>query len=112
VAATVERFPVAPEPWRVEEPPPDDVVPLLGLWFMEGAPLNLRWKDGKLDARFAEQDEWEPSAVIVRETTDRWRIESGWEQGEALRIERGADGSVTRLVLSGYPVTRRPMVWV
>jgi hypothetical protein len=29
VAKTVEQAPVPPEPWRVEEPPPDDVAALL-----------------------------------------------------------------------------------
>jgi CubicO group peptidase (beta-lactamase class C family) len=112
VAATVERWPVPPEPWRVEEPPPDDVTPLLGLWFMEGDPFYLRWKGGKLEARFADQEDWQPAAVLARESDDRWRVESGWEQGEALRIERDAGGNVTRLVLAGYPVTREPTLWV
>ena len=112
VAATVEHWPVPPEPWLVEEPPPDDVTPLLGLWFMEGSPMHLRWREGKLEARFTDQEEWEPSAMLVPENDGRWRIESGWEQGEALRIERGADGNVTRLVLAGYPVTREPSLWV
>jgi len=53
VAATVEQWPAPPAPWKVEEPPPDDVLPLLGIWFMEGAAFTMRWKDGKLDARFA-----------------------------------------------------------
>ncbi len=30
VAATVEQWPPPPAPWKVEEPPPDDVLPLLG----------------------------------------------------------------------------------
>jgi hypothetical protein len=96
----------------VEDPPPDDVTPLLGLWFMEGSPVYLRWKDGKLEARYADQEEWQPPAVIVRESDDRWRIESGWEQGELVRIERDGGGSVKRLVLGGYPVTREPTLWV
>ena len=112
VAATIEQWPVAPVPWKVEEPPPDDVLPLLGIWFMEGEAFTLRWKDGKLDARFPDDPDWKPSAVIVRESDERWRIESGWEQGEALRIERDAEGDVTRLVLAGYPVTREPTLWV
>jgi CubicO group peptidase (beta-lactamase class C family) len=112
VAATVERWPVPPEPWRVEDPPPDEVTPLLGLWFMEGDPVYLRWRDGKLEARYADQEEWQPPAVIVRESDDRWRIESGWEQGELVRVERDGDGSVKRLVLGGYPVTREPTLWV
>jgi CubicO group peptidase (beta-lactamase class C family) len=112
VATTVERWPVPPEPWRVEEPPPDDVVPLLGIWFMEGDQFTLRWRDGALEARFPDDPEWKPSAVIRRESDDRWRVESGWEQGEALRVERDAEGNVVRLVLAGYPVTRAPTLWV
>jgi CubicO group peptidase (beta-lactamase class C family) len=112
VAATVEHWPVPPEPWTVQEPPPEDVVPLLGIWFMEADPVTLRWKDGKLDARFPGDLDWKPSAVLVRESDDRWRVESGWEQGEALRIERNEDGSIRRLVLAGYPVTREPTLWV
>ncbi len=112
VAATVDQWPVPPEPWRVEEPPPDGVVPLLGIWFMEGEPFVMRWKNGALDARFPDDPDWKPSAVLRQETDDRWRIESGWEQGEALRIERDADGRVVRLVLAGYPVTREPSLWV
>jgi CubicO group peptidase (beta-lactamase class C family) len=112
VAKTVDHWPVPPEPWRAQDAPPEDVFPLLGVWFMEAAPLTLRWRDGKLEARFPDDPEWKPSAVLVRESTDRWRVESGWEQGEALRIERSPDGSVTRLVLAGYPVTREPTLWV
>jgi CubicO group peptidase (beta-lactamase class C family) len=112
VKATAEHWPVPPAPWKVEEPPPDDVLPLLGIWFMEGDAFTMRWKDGKLDARFPDDLDWKPSAVLVRESDDRWRVESGWEQGEALRVERDADGNVTRLVLAGYPVTREPTVWM
>ena len=112
VAATVQHWPVPPEPWKAQEPPPDDVVPLLGIWFMEAEPVTFRWKDGKLDVRFPDDPDWKPSAVLVRESGDRWRVESGWEQGEALRIERDADGSIVRLVLAGYPVTREPTLWI
>jgi len=112
VAATVEQWPVPPEPWRVEASPPDDVVPLLGIWFMEGDAFTMRWKSGKLEARFPDDPDWKPAAVLSRESDDRWRIESGWEQGEVLRVERDASGSVTRLVLAGYPVTREPTLWV
>jgi hypothetical protein len=55
--------------------------------------------------------EWRPSAVFVRVSDDRRRTESGIEQGEALRLERDADGCVVRMVWAGYPVTREPTVW-
>ena len=112
VATTVGQWPVPPEPWRVEAAPPADVVPLLGNWFMEGEPLVVGWKDGALEARFSGDLDWKPPAVLRLDADGRWRIESGWEQGEALRIERDADGAVVRMVLAGYPVTRKPTLWV
>ena len=51
LGTTVDEWPVAPETWRVGEPPPDDVVPLLGIWFMEASRLVFRWREGKLEAR-------------------------------------------------------------
>jgi CubicO group peptidase (beta-lactamase class C family) len=106
VAETVSRWPVAPKPWRVEEPPPDDVAAILGIWFMEGDQLVFRWRDGKLEAQFADAEPWEEPAVFERGDDGRFRIVSGWEHGEVLRIEP------KRLVLAGYPVTREPTIWV
>ena len=111
VRTTVDEWPVAPEPWRIGEPPTDEVAPLLGIWFMEASRLVFRWHEGKLEARYDGMLDWEPSAVFERETEDRWRTVSGPEQGEALRIQRGPDGSVERMVWAGYPVTREPGPW-
>ena len=111
LGTTVEEWPVAPEAWRIGEPPPADVVPLLGIWFMEAARVVFRWREGKLESRFDGIPDWQPSSVFERETDDRWRTVSGPEHGEALRIVRGPDGSVERLVWAGYPVTREPGPW-
>jgi len=111
VGTTIEEWPVAPETWRIGEPPPDDVVPLLGIWFMEAAQLVFRWREGKLEARFDGTPDWQPSSIFERETDDRWRTVSGSEHGEALRIVRAADGTVEGMVWAGYPVTREPGPW-
>jgi CubicO group peptidase (beta-lactamase class C family) len=111
VGTTVEEWPVAPEEWRIGEPPPDDVVPLLGIWFMEASQFVLRWRDGKLEARFDGTPDWQPSSIFERETDDRWRTVSGPEHGEALRIQRVEDGTITQMVWAGYPVTREPGPW-
>lgn len=111
VGTTVEEWPVAPETWRIGEPPPDDVVPLLGIWFMEAARLVFHWREGKLEARFDGIPDWQPSSVYEREADDLWRTVSGPEHGEALRIVRTEDGSVERMVWAGYPVTREPGPW-
>ena len=106
IATTVGKWPVPPKPWQVEDAPPDDVVPLLGIWFMEGDQIVFKWRDGHLEAQFPDAADWELPAVFRRETDDRWRIVSGFEHGEVLRIE------AERMVLAGYPVTREPTVWV
>jgi CubicO group peptidase (beta-lactamase class C family) len=106
LSATVGTWPVPPQPWQVEDAPPDDVVPLLGIWFMEGDEIVFRWREGRLEAQFRDAADWDPPAVLRRESDDRWRIVSGFEHGEVLRIEP------ERMVLAGYPVTREPTVWV
>jgi hypothetical protein len=111
VGTTIEEWPVAPEAWRIGEPPPEEVVPLLGIWFMEAAQLVLRWRDGKLEGRFDDMPDWQPSSIFEREADDRWRTVSGPEHGEGLRIQRDADGSIVQMVWAGYPVTREPGPW-
>jgi CubicO group peptidase (beta-lactamase class C family) len=108
---TIQEWPVAPEPWRVGDPPPDDVVPLLGIWFQEASQVVFRWREGRLEGRFTEALDWQPTSVFERDGEDRWRTVSGPEHGELLRIERGEDGSVARMVWAGYPVTREPGPW-
>ncbi len=111
LGTTVDEWPVAPEAWRAGEPPPDDIVAVLGIWFMEATRAVFRWRDGKLEARFDGIPDWQPSSIFEREADDRWRTVSGPEHGEALRIVRAADGSVERMVWAGYPVTREPGPW-
>jgi CubicO group peptidase (beta-lactamase class C family) len=105
IAATIERWPVPPTPWQVEEPPPAEIEPLLGIWYMEGDQLVFRWRDGKLEAQFTDAPDWSPPAVFERGADGRWRVASGWEQGEVLRIED------ERMVLAGYPIMRAPGTW-
>jgi CubicO group peptidase (beta-lactamase class C family) len=108
IARTVEEWPAAPGPWRVEEPPSDEVEALLGIWWVEGSQIVFRWRDGKLEGRFFGIPDWRPSSVFERETVDLWRTVSGPERGEALRIERDGSGAVVRTIWAGYPVTREP----
>jgi len=73
---------------------------------MEGDQVVFRWRGGKLEAQFTDAADWLPPAVFEQGADGRWRVASGWEQGEVLRIEDW------RMVLSGYPVTREPGTWV
>ena len=94
VGTTVDEWPVAPEAWRVGEPPPDDVVPLLGIWFMEAARVVFRWRDGKLEARFDGMPDWQPS-VDLRAGDGRplaHGLGPGARRGAADRARRGRLG--------------------
>jgi hypothetical protein len=69
LGATVEEWPVAPEAWRIGEPPPDDAVPVLGIWFLEATRVVFRWREGKLEARADGMPDWQPSASSARATS-------------------------------------------
>jgi hypothetical protein len=79
---------------------------------MGGGRIEVCWRSGTLEAAPVDKPDWKPPAVLQRDGTDRWRVISGWEQGELLRVERDEAGEIVRLVLAGYPVTREPTRWV
>jgi YD repeat-containing protein len=108
VAKTCELYPLDPEPWRAEEPPPDEIASALGRWWLEGAELVFSWRRGRLEARDPLDEEWEPASVFEREERDRWRTVSGDEHGEQLRLERDADGRIVRMFWATYLLTREP----
>jgi CubicO group peptidase (beta-lactamase class C family) len=105
VDKAIEHLP-PPEARRpVEEPPPEDVAPLLGTWFMRGIRLEFAWLNGALEARSARDADWQPPNVFAPEAPGCWRSVSGADRGELLYV----DGD--RLVLSGYVLTRDPTPW-
>jgi CubicO group peptidase (beta-lactamase class C family) len=96
------------EAWTPAEPPPAEILPLIGRWWSEGDETVFSWRDGKLEARpAAAPPEREPS-VFEREGEDRFRVVSGRERGELLRVVRDGDGEVVRLYWATYPFTREP----
>jgi CubicO group peptidase (beta-lactamase class C family) len=95
---TIELWPEPIEPWRPESPPPDDVRPLLGRWWSEGAEFLFWWEGGALRARAIGATRG--SDAIFERDGGGWRVASGRERGERLRV----DGD--RMVWAGYPFTR------
>jgi CubicO group peptidase (beta-lactamase class C family) len=70
--------------------------------------------DGQMELRSAGAAAGDPPAVLRRDDrqgagTDRWRVVSGREQGEVLRVVRDTDGTPTRLYWATYPLTRDPL---
>jgi CubicO group peptidase (beta-lactamase class C family) len=113
LTTVLEAEPREPAAWRPGEPPPPEVVGLLGHWWSEGSEYVFRWRDGHLEAGAAVAKEPRPQAPAVFEPigNDRWTTVSGREEGESLRVVRSGDGTVRRLYWAGYPFTRTPEVF-
>jgi CubicO group peptidase (beta-lactamase class C family) len=98
--------PAGAEPWRPGPPVPAHLEELLGVWWTEGNQVVFSCRDGRLEARLAGSPRRKEPAVFVEEGPDRFRVRSGREHGELLRVVRRADGSVDRMLWATYPVTR------
>ena len=111
VESALEELAPDLEPWAPEEPPPDEIVPLLGRWWSEGAETIFSWRGGRLEARLASAPPEREPSVFEREAEDRFRVVSGRERGEVLRVVRNEQGEVVRLYWATYPVTRAPEIF-
>jgi CubicO group peptidase (beta-lactamase class C family) len=119
----LDAVPDDPAPWRPGAAVPPDVQPLLGPWWTEGMEFVLSWRSdpdgsdpavdgsdgGHVELAAARAPEGTPPAVLRRDGPDRWRVVSGREQGELLRVARDGAGEVTRLYWATYPMTRLPL---
>jgi CubicO group peptidase (beta-lactamase class C family) len=106
--AALEELAQEPEPWVPEEPPPDEILPLLGRWWSEGDETIFGWRAGRLEARLATAPPEREPSVFEPEGEDRFRTVSGRERGEVLRVVRDGAGGVVRLYWATYPFTRAP----
>jgi CubicO group peptidase (beta-lactamase class C family) len=104
----VDEDPDLPEPWRPGPPVPTEIEELLGVWWSEGTQFEFAARGGRLEARAAGAPPTRAPAVFAPEGADRWRVVSGREQGELLRVVRRPDGTVEKLYWATYPVTRDP----
>jgi CubicO group peptidase (beta-lactamase class C family) len=108
--AALEELAQEREPWRPEEAAPAEILPLLGRWWSEGDETIFSWRNGKLEARLAAAPPEREPSVFEQEGEDRFRVVSGRERGEVLRVVRGDQGEVVRLYWSTYPFTRAPEI--
>jgi CubicO group peptidase (beta-lactamase class C family) len=108
--AALEELAPELEPWSPEQAPPAAIAPLLGRWWSEGDETIFSWRNGKLEARLAGAPRERDPSVFEAEGDDRFRVVSGRERGEALRVVRDESGEVVKLYWATYPFTRTPEV--
>ena len=109
--AALEELVPEREPWRPEEAAPAEILPLLGRWWSEGDETIFSWRNGKLEARLAAAPPEREPSVFELEAEDRFRVVSGRERGELLRVVRDDQGEVVRLYWATYPFTRAPEIF-
>ena len=100
ITKTTELWPAEIDAWHPEPEPPPNVRAILGRWWSEGNEFVFSWEDGKLTGRRVGQAAWQPPAVFESIGENEFRVVTGRERGERLRVE--AD----RMVWAGYPFTR------
>ena len=109
--AALDECAPAPEEWRPEEPTSPELAGLLGRWWTEGNEFVITYRRGRLEARMVAAPEWQPPAVFAADGDDRFRVVSGRERGELLRVVRDENGEPVKLYWATYPCTRSPEVW-
>jgi len=105
-SATIELWPPEIELWSPAPRPPVDVAAILGRWWSEGNEFVFAWRDGKLTVHIPGSAPWVKPSVLEPLPDGGYRVASGREVGERLRIEGD------RIIWGGYLFTREqePMV--
>jgi CubicO group peptidase (beta-lactamase class C family) len=106
--SVVDGDPELPTPWRPGGDVPESIADLLGVWWSEGTQFVFTANEGHLEARAAGAPRSRPPSVFAEEGPDRFRVVSGRETGERLRVVRRPDANVDKLYWATYPVTRDP----
>ena len=106
--SVVDGDPDLPPPWRPGGDVPESIADLLGVWWSEGTQFVFSANEGQLEAKAAAAPRSSPASVFAQEGPDRFRVVSGRETGERLRVVRRPDGTVDKLYWATYPVTRDP----
>ena len=106
--AALDELPPDVESWAPEEPPPEEMVPLLGRWWSEGDETIFSWRHGKLKRGSRRR---RPS-VSRRSSSRRERIGSAPSPVASAARCFGSCGTspaaCSKLYWATYPFTRSP----
>jgi CubicO group peptidase (beta-lactamase class C family) len=106
----IEDDPREPDLWRGHEPPPVEIVELLGIWWFDGDQVVFSWRDGHLEAQFTGAPPRIKPSVFEQDGPGRFHVVSGRERGERLEVVRDGSGAVVKLYWATYPITREPQL--
>lgn len=106
IEASLAADPRDVEPWRIGESAPPELADVLGPWWSEGTEFLFSWHDGHLTARARDAPADKPPAVFEPGGADSYRVVSGRETGELLRLSRDDHGAVRLMRWATYRVTR------
>jgi CubicO group peptidase (beta-lactamase class C family) len=105
--ASLDAFEREPPVWAPGTVP-EEVKPLLGLWWTEGEEIVVSFRDGRLQADLVHGPAGRKVSYFERETETVWRCVEGRERGERLETVRNVTGVVDKLYFATYPMTRNP----
>ncbi len=107
----IELLPSDLDEWHPAERAPDEVASLLGRWWTEGNEVIFSYRNGRLEARLEGARRELPPAVFEPDGAGRFRVASGRERGELLRVVRDEAGLPVKLYWATYPCTRTPEIF-
>jgi CubicO group peptidase (beta-lactamase class C family) len=106
--AALEALPRTPTLWEPAAAIPDALEGMLGVWWTEGEEIVLAMREGRFKATLPGGTPGRNVSWFEADGPDRWRVVEGREHGELLRAVRAEDGTVEKLYLATYPLTRTP----
>lgn len=104
----LDALPRTPPLWEPAAAAPPELEGILGQWWTEGEKIVLALRGGRFRAELIGGPAGRSVSFFEPDGVDRWRVAEGRERGELLRAVRGDDGTVTRMHLATYPLTRTP----
>jgi hypothetical protein len=106
--AVLDREPARVVPWRPGTAPPAQVEPLTGRWWWMGKEFEASWDGATGELRICPVADRNTVWRFTSEGIDRWRCQSGMNDGEVLVVRRDETGTVVALDIATFLFIRDP----